>query len=769
VKRIASCLALLAVVLSGCSTDPKAVSRKYVERGNRYFAEGKFKEASIVYRRALNKYPRSPDAWYRLGLTDSRLGALAEARKDFSRAMDLDPANLDAVVHLGDLDLSFYLLDPADGRTFLADLQEISGRLLKQDPRSFDGLRLSGNIALAKNETAAAIQKFEAANQVKPDQPDLALMLAQTFFASRQDEAGEKFASGVIERHKTFGQMYDALYVHYLRGNRPDLAEQVLRLKITNNPSHGAYLIQLASHYVVMRRPAEASATIDLLTSDPKRFPEGRLAAGDFYVRVHDYGAALRQFEAGRLQRPQQSRVDRAYRKKIAEVLATQGERVRAQTIVAELLKEDSKDPEARALHATLALGSGDVGQIKTAITELEELTKAMSSNAPLHFNLGCAYLARDRASSDAAREQFEVALRIDPHHAPAKLAWAELALSRGESGRGAQAALEVTREDPANPVARLILARSLTAMNELAKAREQLTQLLFIYPDSKDAREQLAELDLREHKYRQAEEGFRGLIPAGDARGSAGLIQCKVAQRRWPEALQMALDQVHKWPDRPDYRQTLAQIYVASGDFGAAAAQFETLIVRDSNSAGLYRQLGEAKASRGDVPGALGAFQKARQLAPSDVAAALDLATLYDRLNRSKEARAEYQTVIQLQPENTAALNNLAYLEAEEGVDLDQALAYAQHAQQRAPDDPNVQDTLALVYIHKNLTGDGVRILRDLVARSPENPAFHLHLAIALYQKGDRPWARRELAAASRNNPDSRQQDKIRELKAKL
>ncbi len=120
-------------------------------------------------------------------------------------------------------------------------------------------------------------------------------------------------------------------------------------------------------------------------------------------------------------------------------------------------------------------------------------------------------------------------------------------------------------------------------------------------------------------------------------------------------------------------------------------------------------------------------------------------------------EARREYQIVIQLEPDNIAALNNLAYLDAEEGVDLDQALAQAQHAQQRMPDDPNVQDTLALVYIRKNLTDDGLRMLRNLVSRDPANAAFHLHLALALYQKGDRPWAKRELQAASRNNPDHR------------
>jgi len=750
------------------------VSRKYVDRGNKYFAQGKYKEASILYRRALNKDLRSPDAWYRLGLVNTKLGVLPEARKDFSRAMELNPANQDTVVQLGDLDLAFYLLDPAGGRPFLADLKAITQRLLKKDPRSFDGLRFAGNIALAKNDTPAALEAFQAANQVMPDQPDLVLTLVQTMFAAQQNEAGEKLAGQLIERRNSFAQIYDALYIHYLRVNRPDLAEQVLQKKISNNPARAQYLIQLASHYFLARRQEDVLATIAYLTSDSKRFPDGCLEAGDFFVRVRDYPAALRQFRAGLQRNPRQNPLTaRVYRKKIAEVLATEGERDQAQSIVTDLLREDSKDPEGRSLRATLLLASGESRNVKAAISELQDLTKALPSNATLHFNLGRAYMTDpDPQSLELARQQLEIALRIDRHHTPAKLAWAELALSRGEPARAAQAADEVVREDPANPEARLILARSLLKMKEPQKARQELTALLGMYPasaSSNDARDQLAELDLSEHRYQQAEDGFHFLVQAGDIRGTPGLIQCAITQGQWLQATQIASEQLQRSPESPDYRLELAQVYIASGKFFSAAAQFQAMIAKNPKSARLYLQLGEAKVRGGDIAGALAAFQTARQLAPSDATPVLDLAQLHDRTGHSKEARKEYQAVIQLQPENAVALNNLAYIDAEEGVDLDQALAHAQRAQQKMPDDPDVQDTLALVYVRKSLTNDGVRMLRDLVRRNPENATFHLHLAQALYQKGDRSWAKRELQAASHNNPDPAQQAKIKELLAKI
>ncbi|HTB17499.1 MAG TPA: tetratricopeptide repeat protein [Bryobacteraceae bacterium] len=774
-KKLRFLCALMLSLLAACSSDPKAASRRYVANGNQYLARGQYREASILYRRALTKDLRSPDAWYSLGLVNARLGELPEARKDFSRAMELDPGNLDAVVQLGDLDLAFYLLDPPSGRGFLADLKEITGRLLKKDPRSFDGLRFSGSIALAQNDTTAAILKFQQANLVKPDQPDLTLTLVQTLFAARRDGEAESLASSALDRQKTFAPLYDALYMHYMRGNRPQLAEQVLRRQMANNPKLGAGLIQLAFHYFVMHSAVDVQSTIERLTSDPKAFPDGRLQAGDFYVRVRDYAAALSQYEAGERQQPKQnSAAARVYRRKMAEVLATQGEHDRAEKMVAGLLHDDSRDPEALALEAALSLASGDRGKAKAAIGELQPLIAKMPRNAALHFNLGRAYVAlADGQSLERAREQFEAALRLDPHHAPAKLAWAELALARGAAAQAAQATAEILSEDPTNPAARLLRARALAGMAEPEKARTELSALLQMYPTSNDGREQLAELDFAQHRYQDAEAGFRALLQANDNRGAGGLLKTLIVQGQLEPAVQFASEQVKQQPGRADTRLVLAGTLIAAGQYSAAAVQFQTLInqlaAHDPKLSELYLQLGEAKLRGADLPGSLAAFETAKQLAPADPRPVFDLGLLYDRTGRSEQARKEYEIVIQLEPENATALNNLAYLEAEEGVDLDQALAHAQHAQQKLPGDLDVQDTVALVYIRKNLTNDGIRMLRDLVSRRPDSAPFHLHLALALYQKGDRPLAKRELETALRHQPSAKEESKIRELLAKV
>jgi tetratricopeptide (TPR) repeat protein len=766
-KSASFLIAPLLVLLAACSTDPKVICKKYVDNGNKYFDRGKYKEASILYRRALNKDMRYADAWYRLGLTNLKLALLGEARKDFSRAMEVNPGNLDAMVQVGNLDLAFYLLDRSSNKALLADLRDLTQQLLKKDPRSFDGLRFSGNLALIENDLRTAIGKLQEANLVQPFQPELVRTLVETLFADHQDAQAEKLARDLIGREKTYAPIYDVLYVRYVRGNQPELGEQLLQQKIANNPTEGAYRIQLALHYYRTGRRTDMQGALAELTSNSRTFPEGRLQAGDFYVRIRELDAALDQYQQGEKENP--GGEQRLYRKKQVEVLATQGKLDQAGKIVAALLKQDPKDQEAIALHATLLLESGDAGQIKAALAQLQPLAAKLPANATLHFNLGRAYLAAGPPAPNQARQQFQEALEIDPNYEPAKLALAELQLAGSESVQAVVATSEVLARDPANLAARLIRARGLTNLQEPERARQDLTTALQMDPASGDARYQLAQLDFRQRRYKEAESGFQALVEANDPRGITGVLQAKVAQGQSRQAVRFAQDQVQRSPSRSSYRMALAQVYAAVGQFAEGAAEYQTLIDQQPKSADLFVRMGEAKLQGQDFPGAQAAFQTAQSLAPNDPTPCLDLALLYDRTVRPADARKEYENVIRLQPDNSTALNNLAYLEAEQGVDLDQALAHARRAAQKLANDPNVMDTLGLIYIKKNLTDDGLRMLREVVKRKPESAAFHLHLALALYQKGDRPTARKELQTALRNRPSDKERGQIKELLAKV
>ena len=63
---IGAIIALSAVFLVGCSRDPEAAKKKYLARGNSYLQEGKYSEAAIEYRNAIQIDSRFAEAHYQL-------------------------------------------------------------------------------------------------------------------------------------------------------------------------------------------------------------------------------------------------------------------------------------------------------------------------------------------------------------------------------------------------------------------------------------------------------------------------------------------------------------------------------------------------------------------------------------------------------------------------------------------------------------------------------------------------------------------------------
>ena len=139
------------------------------------------------------------------------------------------------------------------------------------------------------------------------------------------------------------------------------------------------------------------------------------------------------------------------------------------------------------------------------------------------------------------------------------------------------------------------------------------------------------------------------------------------------------------------------------------------------------------------------------------------------DSAGQRDKARPLYEQILKIQPDHPIALNNLAYMLAESGADLDQAMTMAQRAKQKLPQDSNVADTLGWIYIKKNLSDPAITIFRELVRVEPDRSTYHFHLAMALAQKGDKASAKKELEAALRKQPAKDEEQKIRELLLKV
>jgi tetratricopeptide (TPR) repeat protein len=781
-KSIVSIVLVLLFGLTACSRDPQVVKKRYFESGNKYFDKGRYKEASIQYRNALKRDQRYGPAHYKLALTSLKTNDLGAAVNSLRRAIELlpkdSPDRWDAVVKLCEI----YLAVGKGEKTYMDEVNDYTKQILARDPNSFDGHRLVADIhytqateafnkpprreEFGRQELLAAIEEYRKADSIKPGQQGVSMQLARALAANGQFAEAEQLYRLVMEKDKTYQYAYTELYRMFLfqavnaeRANKQDAAktykdqaEQILKAGYQNNPKQYAFLTMLAMHYYGQRRTDDMVNVLGQIKSHAKDFDQAYMTVGDFYLRMGDADSAIREYKEGIAKDPKKKA---AYNKHIIEVLMRQGKRAEAAEVNAQILKDDPNDNDARGLSATFMLDRGDVSK---ALTELQAVVTRAPDNPVARYNLGRAHHALNEF--EQARQQFQKAIELRPDYVMARLGLAQLQVSRGEFDAALKTAEAVLGIDPGNVNARLIESAALMGQKKFSDSRVILDSMLKGAPGSPDVMFQLGVVNLAEGKYKEAEDSFRRayqLNPA-NSRGLMGVVETNMAQNKPDAALATLQAESEKAPNRVDLLLALGNTAVRAGKFDMAVATYQKILPSlDKNSkaqADVYLRIGETYRRKGDLPSAVQALQKARETNPSDTNVLSTLGLALDGAGRRPEAQQVYEATLKIQPDNAVVLNNLAFLMAENGGNLDEALSKAQRAKQIYPNLAEISDTMGWIFLKKNQFDQAIDIFKDLVAKQPGHSTYRYHLGLAYSQKGDKTRAVAELREALKHNP---------------
>ena len=237
----------LVLVMTACST-----KRSYVEKGNALFAQGKYQDASINYRKAIQKDAQYGEAYYRLGLSAIKQDQGTEAYGALTRAVRLMPQNVQAKEKLADVTLSFYLQDRSPA--LYQQITQIANELLAQNTNSYEGLLLKGYLASSDQKPHEAVNFLRKATQIDSSNPGVVTELAHVLIQDGQAQEAEKVATDLINRNKAFGPAYDLMYSLYSTTGRAVDAENILKAKANNNPKQAEYIQQLAQYYFLSQK-----------------------------------------------------------------------------------------------------------------------------------------------------------------------------------------------------------------------------------------------------------------------------------------------------------------------------------------------------------------------------------------------------------------------------------------------------------------------------------------------------------------------------------
>src|SRR5271165_1354350 len=89
-------MTVLLAVLVGCTRNPDAAKRKYLESGMKYMDQKKYDSAVIQFKKALQIDPRYAEAHYQLATAEMDLQHYPDGYKELSQAVELDPNHLKA-------------------------------------------------------------------------------------------------------------------------------------------------------------------------------------------------------------------------------------------------------------------------------------------------------------------------------------------------------------------------------------------------------------------------------------------------------------------------------------------------------------------------------------------------------------------------------------------------------------------------------------------------------------------------------------------------
>jgi tetratricopeptide (TPR) repeat protein len=318
---------------------------------------------------------------------------------------------------------------------------------------------------------------------------------------------------------------------------------------------------------------------------------------------------------------------------------------------------------------------------------------------------------------------------------------------------------------------AHLLLARIHLIKGEPAKAEPSLRALERAFPDAPAVQTELGLLEFRKNNPAGARVAFERALSGDPASvdALAGLIRLDIQEKRPDLARRRLETALAARPDDVRLLRLAAETVGVLADPSSAERFLRRAIDADPGDPAGYSQLGSFYARQQRLDEAIRQFEQLAERQPNSVGVQTSLGTLLQMQNRTAEARVRYAQALAVDPQAPVAANNLAWIHAEEGSNLDEALRLAQTAKARLPNRAEVNDTLGWVYVKKGLGALAVPVLRQSVQADPRNASYHYHLGMAYAQVGQVARARASLERCLELNAGSGDAAAARAALAKL
>jgi len=762
---------------------------------------GSWEESADELRAVLEEQPDHPEANYLLGVSQLRQGQaslaiwpLQMAKRDPELAVDADLMLAIAYLSLEQYELAI----------------ESAGQVLEAGPESTEqraqAHRMRARAYWEQDRAEDALEDTTQLVALRPDDPSaLALHANAQVGAGRHEEAEQTLRSmweAEPDRFPTAAVAQAGLGLVRLFGDeleQPEAAERQLEAVLERHPANPTVVREAVSFFDEREAPERASevlqealevAPTDLelrILAAHRRGAQGEIEEGEAllvegtellgsptawlalerYRRQHgDLVGALEAVERTLELVPEPTA---ALRFKHADLLISNAALDRAESVAAELGDSVYGD----VIRGRLAF---ERGRYEEALEHLDAGLQRWPNNPGARHLAGKAAFVLGRL--DRALSDLKEAVRATLGNSDAGLDLARIHLARGEPEKAAPFALRTFRGsngpggDPARAREALLLAvEALGEQGRVQQARQRAAQLAALPEGARPAALALGSLLAKARGPGAAADLLAqtelDLTDPENAVVLRALGQYQVDAGRAEEAVQQVEAALEASPEVPAFHDALGRVLVHAGRPADARRAFERALELDPEHAPALEGLARIAQAEGELARARELLDRAADTDAENAEYVYAAAQLALASGDAAGAEERLRETLQREPSHPQASNDLAWILAERGEQLDDALVLARRAAAARPT-ANVLDTLGWVQLRRGEAQAALETFERAHALDPESASIAYRLGLALAEVGqtDRARSLLEQALASGAFPES---EEAREQLARL
>jgi tetratricopeptide (TPR) repeat protein len=608
-----------------------------------------------------------------------------------------------------------------------------------------------------------------------------ASLVAQAPAKHSQAETPEKMDRAEAYYRYSLGHLYAELATTY--GNRGEYFTKAIenyRLALKADPSATFISEELSDLYIQSGRLREAMTEAeDVLKQNPKDLNARRVLAriyarmiGDSQANrinedmlkkaIEQYGKITQEepgdtdswLMLGRLQKVAQNSVDaeKAY-KHVLDAdpnnedaltgLAMVYSDLGANKNAAEVLKRLSeKNPSGRSLAAL----ASTYEQMRDYGLAAEALRKAIDL-APANVNELKRALAQDLMLSDQLAESLKIYQQLvaeDPKDVQSQLRISQIYRQQRDFTKAREANDKARALDPSSVEIRYNEVNLLEAEGRSGDAINLMKEILVSTAkksyNASERGNRAALLERLGFMYRNTEQfglavdTFREIAqldPDLSSRAEAQVVETYRAAKDFKRAEQEATAAASKYPDDRMLRSVQASLLADVGHTDAAVGVLKKSLgeKKDRETYLALAQVYEKGKRYDEMATAIDEAEKLSQSREEKETIYFLRGAMYEKLKKYDQAEAEFRKVLEMNPENSSAMNYLGYMFADRGERLPEALQLITKALDLEPGNYAYLDSLGWVLFHMGRLSEAEQQLRLSLEKSRRDPTVHDHL----------------------------------------